>query len=423
MSETRTTSLVPQLLFGMFLLEIFFLFVKKIDGPVYGAFDAIEKLYPLIAILLLGAFIKPRLNRYWWMALGFYTAYVIYGVLISIAQQKGVKIILVQLYHELKFFPMMLLFAMVRCDESWSGRTMKIVKWLISLTILLMVFQLAAPGLYDRLFQNGGHFEQGYIVGMSMPRLVGWFWHPGQIALFFIIVAIFFIVEHRKGNIKYINFCVFCCVLFVVISIQRFELLIMLVVLLTLLVYRYSSIDYRPYLAGIVLLFFASGVLYLLTDVANFWWLLENLKSPRIVFLVEGLFAMTESNYWGAGWGTIASHAAADVANVYEYNDMKDIWWVKFGQYFYDTYWPHVIGETGLPGFFLLLFSMSCMILALKRPEASLLMFVLIMTSTLSSNAQSLYHLTVFGWFILLLENTDPSTNHTGVKTCLKTES
>ncbi len=431
MSETRTTSLVPHLVFGMFLLEIFFLFVKKIDGTIYNVFDAIEKLYPVIAILLLTAFIKPRLNRHWWMALGFYTAYILYGILISLANQKGMKIIFVQLYHELKFFPMMLLFAMVRCDESWSGRTMKVVKWIITLTIILIMFQLAAPGLYDTVFRNGGHFEKGHIAGMLIPRLVGWFWHPGQIALFFIIAAVFFIVEHRKGNVKYVFFTMFTCVLFVFISIQRFELFIMLIVLMTFWICRYINLDYRSYLTSIVLLFFGCGILYIITDTAHFWWFLENFKSPRIVFLVEGLFSLVESNYLGSGWGTIGSHTAADVAKVYEYNAMKDIWWVKFGQYFYDTYWPHVIGETGLPGFFFLLFSMSFMICALRRREASMLMFVLIMTSALSSNAQSLYHLTVFGWFILLMENnhsneatvpqqqefTSASVNNIGVKT------
>ncbi len=192
---------------------------------------------------------------------------------------------------------------------------------------------------------------------------------------------------------------VLLCVLFVFLAIQRFELLLLLVVLMTFWVCRYIDLDYQPYLAGLVLLLFAGGILYVISDKALFWVLLEEFESPRTVYLVE-------SNYWGAGWGTIGSHAAADVANVYDYNAMKDIWWVKLGQYFYDTYWPHVIGETGLPGFFLLLLSMVFMIRVLKRPESSILMFVLILTSALSSNAQSLYHLTVFGWLILLLENT-----------------
>jgi hypothetical protein len=199
---------------------------------------------------------------------------------------------------------------------------------------------------------------------------------------------------------------VFLCVLFVLFAIQRFELLILLVVLMLLWICRYIDLDYRPYLAGLILALFAGGLLYLISDQALFWVMLEDFQSPRTVFLVEALFTLVETDYWGAGWGTIGSHAAADVAKVYEYNAMKDIWWVKLGQYFYDTYWPHVIGETGLPGFILLLFSMAFMIRALRRPEASILMFVLILTSALSSNAQSLYHLTVFGWFILLLENT-----------------
>jgi hypothetical protein len=406
MMETNQRSLVPHTLFGMFILELFFLFVKKIDGTIYGYFDAIEKLYPIIAILLLTAFIKPKLNRHWWVALGFYTAYVLYGILISLAHQKGMKIILVQLYHELKFFPMMLLFAMVRCDERWSKRTMNVIKPIIILTIVLIIFQLAMPGLYDTVFKNGGHFEKAHIAGMLLPRSVGWFWHPSQIALFFMITTVFFIVEYRKGNIKFIFSMVLLSVFFVSISIQRLELFFLFLVLLTCWLCRYINLDYRPYLAGSVLLLFSGVILYIISDESNFWWILDNIKSPRMVYLVESLFTLVDSHYLGAGWGTIGSHAAADVAKVYEYNSMKDIWWIKLGQYFYDTYWPHVIGETGLPGFFLLLLSMVFMIRALKRREASLLMFILIMTSSLSSNAQSLYHLTVFGWFILLLENT-----------------
>jgi hypothetical protein len=403
--ETNQRSLVPHTLFGMFILELFFLFVKKIDGTIYGYFDAIEKLYPIIAILLLTVFIKPKLNRHWWVALGFYTAYVLYGILISLAHQKGMKIILVQLYHELKFFPMMLLFAMVRCDERWSKRTMNVIKTIIILTIVLIVFQLAMPGLYDTVFKNGGHFEKAHIAGMLLPRSVGWFWHPSQIALFFMITTVFFIVEYRKGNIKFIFSMVLLSVFFVSISIQRLELFFLLLIVLTCWLCRYINLDYRPYLAGTVLLLFGGVILYIISDKSNFWWILDNIKSPRMVFLVESLFTLVDSDYLGAGWGTIGSHAAADVAKVYEYNSMKDIWWIKLGQYFYDTYWPHVIGETGLPGFFLLLLSMVFMIRALKRREASLLMFILIMTSSLSSNAQSLYHLTIFGWFIMLLEN------------------
>ncbi len=405
MSETKSASLVPHLLFGMFLLEVFFLFVKKIDGTLYGVFDKLEKLYPIIAVMLLTAFMKLKLNRHWWMALGLYTAYVLYGILISLAHQKGMKIILVQLYHELKFFPMMFLFSVVRCDDRWSRRTLMVVKPIIVITVLLILFQVAAPGAYDAVFKNGGHFEKGHIGGMMLPRLVGWFWHPGQIALFFLICAVFFIVEYQKGNIRFGFSLVFLCVLFVLLAIQRFELMILLLVLMVFWFRRYIKLDYRPYLALMILLLFSGGILYVISDQAHFWTLLEDFESPRTVFLVEALFTLVESDYWGAGWGTIGSHAAADVANVYEYNAMKDLWWVKLGQYFYDTYWPHVIGETGLPGFFLLLLSMVFMIRALERPEASILMFVLILTSALSSNAQSLYHLTVFGWFILLLEN------------------
>ncbi|MEM7562439.1 MAG: hypothetical protein AAF353_05225 [Pseudomonadota bacterium] len=328
--------------------------------------------------------------------------------MISLAQNKGLKIIFVQMYHEIKFFPMILLFAVVRCDDRWRARTHRIIKPIVLATFVLILFQIAAPGLYDSVFSNGGHFEKGLIAGMELPRLVGWFWHPGQIALFFMIIVVFYLVEYRKGNVSYVFSMIMTSILLVIISIQRFELFILFIVLMTFWVGRYLNFDYRPYLALVVVGFFGFGMLYVISDQNHFWWLINHFNSPRIVFLVEGLFTLVESDYLGAGWGTIGSHAAADVAQVYDYNAMKDIWWIKLGQFFYDTYWPHVIGETGLPGYFLLLGSMFFMVLALKQREASMLMFILIMTSALSSNVQSLYHLTIFGWFIMLLESNPP---------------
>ncbi|MAZ66936.1 MAG: hypothetical protein CMF25_07480 [Kangiellaceae bacterium] len=430
MASYQSPSVVPHILFGMFVLEILFLFIKKIDGTLYGVFDTFEKLYPIIAIVLLTSFMRPKLNRYWWAALLFYSAYLVYGVLISLANQKSMHIILVQTYHEMKFFPMLFLYSTVRCDNRWSKTTLKLIKPLIIITVLLIIFQLGAPGPYDAIFKNGGHFEKGHIGGMLLPRAVGWFWHPGQIALFFLITAVFTIVEYKKRTIRFGVSMLLLCILFVVLPIQRFELFILFNVLLLLWMRRYLGFNYKPLLACIVLCSFGGGFLYIISDEALFWVLLEDFQSPRNVFLVESLFTLVESNYWGAGWGTIGSHAAADVAKVYEYNAMKDIWWVKLGQYFYDTYWPHVIGETGIPGFFLLLLSMVFMIMALEQPQSSILLFVLILTSALSSNAQSLYHLCVFGWFILLLENAHnqpvaisrrnssaiPSTNLVGVR-------
>lgn len=405
MNTAQQTSIVPHILFGMFILELIFLMVKKVNLTFYGPFDLFEKLFPIIAIGLLVTTIRPRLNYQWWAALGFYIGYLLYGIAISIANQKGMKIILVQLYHELKFFPMVMLFALARCDAIWTSRTIKVIKPLIFLCILLIIFQAGAPGVYDALFKSGGHFEPGHLGGRLVPRFVGWFWHPGQSALFFTIAAVLISVEYHRGHIRFGHSLVFLCIVFVFCAIQRLELMLLFMALLALKVQRIFNFDYRFILSLIVFAFFAWLISYLSWDKNNVWHVLENFESPRVIFLVESVFVLFESDFLGGGWGTIGSHAAADVAKVYEYNAMKDLWWIKLGQYFYDTYWPHVIGETGLPGYFLLLLSMTFMVCALKRPEASLLLFLLLLTSALSSNAQSLYHLTIFGWFITLLES------------------
>lgn len=405
MENTKQISIVPHILFGMFVLELFFLLVKKVSLALYGPFDLFEKLFPIIAIVLLVTVIRPRLNWQWWAALFLYLCYLVYGVLISLAHQKGMKIILVQMYHELKFFPMMMLFSVARVDPIWINRTVKIIKPLMFMCVLLILFQIGASGAYDAVFSSGGHFEPGHFGGMLFPRFVGWFWHPGQSALFFTIAAVLISVEFKRGNLRFGHSLIFLCVVFVILSIQRLEVVLFLMALLALKVQRVMNFDYRLVLSLILFGFFTWLITYLSWDQDHAWIVLENFKSPRVVFLVEAVFELFNSNFLGSGWGTIGSHAAADVANVYEYNAMKDLWWIKLGQYFYDTYWPHVIGETGIPGYFFLLLSMTFMVCALKRPEASLLLFLLLSTSALSSNAQSLYHLTIFGWFITLFES------------------
>ena len=411
MNESKQVSVVPHILFGMFILELLFLMAKKINLAIYAPFDAFEKLFPIIAVVLLIGFMKPRLNAKWWIAMLLYAGYLLYGVLISLANQKGMKIILVQLYHEMKFFPMILLFSVARCDEVWNKRTLKLIKPMIIACLVLVLFQAGAPGAYDAVFKSGGHFEPGHFAGRLVPRFVGWFWHPGQSALFFTIAAVMISVEYRKGTIRFGHSLVFLCILFVVFSIQRLELLLLFIALAALKVQRVFNYDFRFMLSLGVFAVFTWIIVYFSWDLNHAWSTLENFTSPRIIFLVESVFVLHESSFLGGGWGTIGSHAAADVAKVYEYNNMKDLWWIKLGQYFYDTYWPHVIGETGIPGYFLLLLSMCFMVSALQRPEASLLLFLLLLTSALSSNAQSLYHLTIFGWFITLLESDKTNAN------------
>ena len=172
MTDTKQVSIVPHILFGMFVLELFFLMVKKVNLALYGPFDLFEKLFPIIAIGLLVTVIKPRLNAQWWAATLLYVGYLLYGILISLANQKGMKIILVQLYHELKFFPMMMLFSVARVDPIWIKRTVKLIMPLIVMCILLILFQMGASGAYNSVFSSGGHFEPGHFGGMLLPRFV-----------------------------------------------------------------------------------------------------------------------------------------------------------------------------------------------------------------------------------------------------------
>lgn len=404
--EKPDRSLVPHILYFMFCLEVLFVFIKKLSPGLYGIFDLFEKLYPVAAIFILVVFMRQRPNFFWSCAIVSYVLFLTYGVFISIANDKSTKTILVQFYHELKFFPILLLFSTARtCSTVWVSRTIKLIKKLMLISVLLIIFQYALSSAYDTVFSNGGHHEKGFFGPLVLTRAVGWFWHSSQLATFFLMAIVLMAVsmkdEHLAPKARYIVFSI----IFMFLSLQRFEMALLFLTGALFAVRRYTGINYKPYVAIGIFLLITVSIISITKD-RNYIPIFQyNFDNERNQMLAEAMYTVIESDYLGAGWGTVGSHAAADVVKVYDFNAMKDFWWVKEGRFFYDSYWPHIIGELGWPGSFLLALTMAFMIAGMRTPESALLLTLLLLTSAFSSSTQDIMMLTQFGWMIFLLEN------------------
>ncbi|NVK40753.1 MAG: hypothetical protein HWE39_05870 [Oceanospirillaceae bacterium] len=395
--------------FVLVVLEILFGFLKKLDYSFYQVFDALEKLIPIGALVVSAMLLKGRLSRPIALCILFYGLYLIYGVLISYLNGKSSGVIFYQLYHELKFIAIILAFSLLQCRESWSHRSVTVCKWVLLLSLPLIAFQLLASGAYDSLFSNGGHFEKGYVGDMQLPRSVGVFWHPSQLAIF-ALLAVVLLASDNNRSIRMRPLYLLLFGLCALLTIQRLELLLLLCCCYAIFLMRdrhklYLSARFGHLIAAIGLLFCVSAIVK--PDI--YAGVVESFPSPRAWLFHQSILTLLDSSYWGAGWGTIGSHAAADMTNVYSINDLSSLWWVERRLYLYDTYWPHVIGETGLPGLCFLVLSIACLCRQYVSFNARLIFFVLFLTSLLSSNLQSIFYLMLFGWFIMVTEN---STRH-----------
>lgn len=394
------------ILFGMFCWVLLGNFLWKLSATLYSPFDLGAKLFPIIALGLLFAFMRVRLNFYWWAASVFYILYLLYGVMISYLNGKGLKIILVQLYHEFKFFPLVALFSLCIGKYFWINLTKNIVYIIIYISVPLIFIQISMSGLYNSIFPDGGHINMGFIGPLVLSRAAGSFWHAAHLAMFSTISVVFFIALYRRNLIERCAPSVIILTLFIILTIQRFEWLLHFLVLFIFWIRRYIDFDFRVYLTYFFMALFLTFFFYVISDSNNYWAIYENFYNERTEFLFHAFWELDASNYLGAGWGTIGSHTAKDIADVYQYNEMKDLWWVVENKaYFYDTYWPHVIGETGVPGFLFLVLSMTMILRALRSPEAVILAFVFFLTSAFSSSTQDMLFLVVYGWFIFVLEN------------------
>ncbi len=394
------------ILFFMFVALLIGDFLSKISTSLFIPFDNGSKLFPLIAIAMLMGFMRVKMNFYWWAATGLYVLYLLYGVLVSYLHNKGLKLIAVQFYHEIKFFPMIAVCGLCQADKRWFDISKKIVTGIAFVSVPLVIFQFVAPSVYTAIFPDGGHINMADLGSLVIQRGAGYFWHGANLAMFATSAFVMIAALYRRGLIEKCMLELTVLTLLLLLTIQRFEWVLHGLVVLILLMRRYLDFDFRPYLTYVFMGMFLIFFFYVIADSNNYWALYENFYNERAEFLFHAFWELDASNYLGAGWGTIGSHTAKDIADVYQYNGMKDLWWVREDKaYFYDTYWPHVIGETGVPGVLFLVLSMTMLLRALRSPEAVLIAFVFFLGSAFSSCTQNLLFLVINGWFICILEN------------------
>ena len=378
------------------LTMLVFTYFKKISIEVFSIYSIVEKVIPILCIGIV--FAKNLINNYQVKSvLLLFMFFVFWGVFISLLNGKDLPLILYQIYHEMKYPT---LFVIV-CGISIKSKILCNYRFQIFLLLIFflcfidIIFREVSPAMYNSIYKDGGHLGRGDFGDYDVVRHAGIFWHSSQLAVFACLVFIYYVSEFRTSKRLYAALFCSLSMICLIFSMQRFELLCLFIVLFIyfMINLRIISVNYLPKMLSVILFFALLCTPYLI-------FLLEiNLETfadiPRFVFYSRSYYEMVDSYFLGKGWGTLGSHAAADIAEAYNTIFWQQYWWIKEGLYSYDTFWPHIIAELGLPGVLLCISLLARMTNLFVSINAKLMFFFLVLTSLSSSNLQSFYYLLI----------------------------
>ncbi|MFT5813600.1 MAG: hypothetical protein ACI9VT_001353 [Psychroserpens sp.] len=400
----KISSPTEKLISVFFTLAIIFSFVRKLSSEFYFYYDLAEKLFPVLLLGLYIVFIKIYNFKRHAIIVYIFGLYLLIGIGTTIINNGKLSVVIYQIYHELKFPLIVSSCILITLKRDYEKPMSLMIKFMLTFSLILVIFRFGMSSTYDAIFSNGAHKGAGDFGSADLKRYAGFFWHPSQLAIFCILSVLFFDYHKRSLNTaEYILWTMFSIIL-LLLTVQRFELLIFVSIYSIILLLKILKIKSLalPQITAIALL-----VILLIIPALYFKeiFILSGFSEvPRFVFYKQAYIYLLDSQFLGVGWGNLGSHAAADMTSVYNTGPLSNYWWVKEGLYFYDTYWPHVIGETGI--FAVVTLIIFCLMLhkAISTLHGRLVFFVLIMSSIFSSNLQSIFYLTIVTWFILHFE-------------------
>jgi hypothetical protein len=226
-----------------------------------------------------------------------------------------------------------------------------LLKFIVVINIPFIVFQFLAPEIYDSLFNEKGTAGRISIQGLSLSRAVGVFYHPSQLAIFCCFTFLIFTLK----RIKFKKFWLIATMSELILTMQRQEIIaLVLVVYFVNVILKVKSrpnrlliiLKYTTLLAIITIFFvdFFSESFSVYSNRMGF-------DDPRLIFFRDSLKLASRYFPFGSGLGTFGGQIAfATDSRLYTEFDYYQYEFYRNSMYMTDTYYPQLIGETGILG-------------------------------------------------------------------------
>ena len=325
-----------------FLLVVFYLLIFQSPLEMINPlFKYIDELFPFVG--LAGIFylavrkgkISIKKNTAWIVIL--LAVFFVAGILGNVIYQfQPIKSVLIDLYTNFKFFFSILsgyvLFT-VCCSEIERKSLLRHAKMIAIVFVALLIL--------DFLFHFYPSMEKRY--GIRVVQL--FYRHPTYLAGAMVFLLALFMAFYEESNKLYMLFAL--VVLFFTLRGKAMAGAAVYVLIYYLILLKKKRLHFYH------LLLMAGAVVFIGRDLFAFYYLDLEGQSARSVLTQTGIQIMKDYFPIGTGFGTYASaEAGIHYSPVYDKYGFRFVYELdgSGGDFFSDTFWPIIMGQTGVLG-------------------------------------------------------------------------
>ena len=303
-------------------------------------------------------FKRLLIDKDWFWVLLFFSGYLIFGLISSILNDVVFRQVISQVIIAIKFPYILCVLSGLNGGCALFEGYIQLAKAIIIVSLLLIGFQLVLPEIYITIFAYDS--IRGLLrisEGIELARGEGVFRHPGDLAVFAgsLTIALFYRKSKKSGiTLKNNSIWLAMTITALLLTWSRMEFAATVAGLLGvhILVSKRQQRFLRlaTWVAFLGFLSFAILPSFISIDQV-FNNAIENPSTPRSVFLSTGIEIANNNFPFGVGLGTYGGFVAAEHdSTVYLDYGFQKYYWFHQNVYLMDTFWAHILGESGFLG-------------------------------------------------------------------------
>ncbi len=377
MSLNKSYLILFSLVFVPMLQSFLYKFNFSKNIPLINNIDEIFLLFLIIPAIL--GFQNILRNKYWSWVLIFFSSYLILASISSVFYGITIFQFVSQLFISLKFPYVLCVFLGIRNGKEFLNGYIRLAKFVLTASIILMLWQFLLPQFYSLIFSAGLHKGTALISeGVYISRGAGIYAHPGQMGIFAgSFTIILFYKQLKTKGLLYNKNAAWLAMSFMalILTFSRLEAAATIIGLLAAYLFVFKGQNrlfrFAIWFCLVSVLTFAiyPSIMFIYANSVGDGFVFSS--DPRIVFFVKGVEIANDYFPLGSGMGTFGGYVAAIYDSpLYIHYGFQEYYWYRQGNFLADTFWPHILGESGYLGLFCYTMSLLVIVrIAIKQAK------------------------------------------------------
>lgn len=349
------------ILIVLVVIPISMSFFSKLEvSNLFPFYKKIEELTLLLLIpIAVNGYFRIIKSKAWVYIYFFFFGYLVLGLISSFINKVGALQVIHQLIISIKYPYIIAVLFGLNNPIGFFYNYLKWAKVILVVSLVLIVWQFFGGNSYNDIFSSGLHGNTVILGdGIKGQRGAGVFTHPGQMAIFSGSLTIYFLSAYiNRRNVKFSNATLWCLTSGATLILTFSRLEIFATVFALIVAFYLTAGGHSRYVMRILIVIFVTFIAILIYPVLDYIYTqsvpVDVLASfdPRIVFSVKGFEIASDHFPLGSGLGTYAGYVAAIYnSSVYMDYGFEIYYWYLEDTFMADTFWPHILGESGFFG-------------------------------------------------------------------------